>query len=103
MANLGQKDGVYHVRFRLGGKEYKRSLKVRDRHEAATARNLVQVTLHRLRTGQLQIPNLVDVGDFVVSGGTLTTPPVPQEPVLEVAAPLPCPSTRQLAKQYAAS
>jgi hypothetical protein len=73
MANLGKKGDVYCVRFRLGGKEYKKSLKTRDA-SAGAALHLIELTLHRLHTGQLQAPDRVDPGDFVVSGGTLLTP-----------------------------
>jgi hypothetical protein len=30
MASLGIKDGIFHIRFRFGGTEYKKSLKTRD-------------------------------------------------------------------------
>ena len=48
MANLGQKKGVFHVRFRFQGKEYKKSLQMRDKDAAVAARRLVEVTIHRL-------------------------------------------------------
>ncbi len=69
MANLAQKNGIYLVRFRFQNKEFKRSLKIRERTEAEAARRLVEVTIHRLTTGQLSIPPGVDPGDFIVSGG----------------------------------
>lgn len=53
MANLGRKGGIYHVRFRLAGKEFKKSLKTRDRKAAG---HLIKLTLHRLYTGQLNVP-----------------------------------------------
>ena len=34
MANLGQKNDTYLIRFRYQGKEYKRSLKTRDKAAA---------------------------------------------------------------------
>ena len=74
MANLGKKGDVYVVRFRLHGREHKKSLKVRDREAAEAARNLVELTLHRLKTGQVRIPPGVDPADFIVSGGVLTEP-----------------------------
>ena len=63
---------IFVVRFRYLGKEYKKSLKVRDETEAENAKNLVEVTIHRLLTGQTQIPGGIDPGDYIVSGGTLT-------------------------------
>ncbi len=56
MANIGQKGGVFHVRFRLLGREYKKSLKTRDESAARAARHLIELTLHRVHTGQLQLP-----------------------------------------------
>ena len=97
MANLGKKGGLFVVRFRFDGKEFKKSLKIRERDEAEAARSLVELTIHRLRTGQVHVPDGVDVGDFIVSGGTLKAPVEP------VAAPAPPPSTRRLADEYAAS
>ena len=60
MANLGQKGGVFRARFRLGGKEYKKSLKTRDESAAKAALHLIDLTLHRLHTGQLRAPVGVD-------------------------------------------
>jgi integrase len=74
MANLGKKSGIYHIRFRFKGKEFKKSLKVRDRSAAEAAKNLVELTIHRLLIGQIEVPEAVDVGDFILSGGTLLEP-----------------------------
>ena len=94
MANLGHKDGVFHVRFRYRGKEYKKSLKTRDRAAAAAACHLVEVTLHRLLTGQAHVPAGVDPGDFVLSGGTL------QQPVPPPAKAPRRPTTKVLTEEY---
>jgi len=95
MANLSIKGGTYNVRFRYGGKEYKKSLKTKDESAARGALHLIELTLHRLHTGQLYVPERVDSGDFVVSGGTLTAPV--QSPQ---ASP---PSTRELISRYTAA
>jgi hypothetical protein len=100
MANLGQKDGIFHVRFRYAGKEFKKSLKIRDRADAEAARNLIELTIHRLRTGQTKVPEGVDAGDFIASGGTLQAPPIPAEPVLPLVV---LPSTRRLTEEYGES
>lgn len=97
MANLGKKAGIFHIRFRFHGKEYKKSLKTSDEGAAEAARHLVELTLHRLLTGQTRVPEGVDAGDFVVSGGTLLQPVEP--PVPKAALP----STRQLADRYGTS
>src|SRR4051794_38411273 len=97
MANLGKKDGIFHIRFRFRGKEYKKSLKTGDEGAATAARHVIELTLHRLLTGQAIVPENVDAGDFIVSGGTLQRPPAPPAPTVVL------PSTRQLAEQYKAS
>jgi hypothetical protein len=89
MANLGRKGDVFVVRFRYLGKEYKKSLKVRDPKEAEAARRLVEVVIHRLHTGQVRVPDGIDPGDFIVSGGTATRPAVPKarpRPIAQVVA-----------------
>jgi integrase len=93
MANLGRKDGIYHIRFRFRTKEYKKSLKVRDRAEAEAAKRAVELTVHRLLTGQAVVPDGVDPGDFILSGGTLTEPAACRADV---------PSLRDLVSDYLA-
>ena len=70
MAHLGEKDGIYLARFRYGGREYKKSLKTRDEREAKNALRVVETTIHRLTTGTLTVPDGVNVGTFILSGGT---------------------------------
>jgi integrase len=95
MAHLGQKNGVYHLRFRFKGREFKKSVKVRSADEASAALHLVEVTLHRLRTSQLLLPEGVEPGDFIMSGGTLTAPT--QQTVEEV------PTSSELIAEYLTS
>lgn len=97
MANLGQKDGIFHVRFRFHGKEYKKSLKTHDQAAAEAACHVIELTIHRLHTGQTQVPPKVDPGDFIVSGGALLKPIEPPAPRVIL------PSTRQLADEYGKS
>ena len=93
MANLGRKDGIYLIRFRYRGKEYKRSLKTRSKADAEVGKATVEQTIHRLLIGLLQIPPDVDPGDFVVSAGTITAaPPSIEKPYL--------PSTHTLIEEY---
>ena len=70
MANLGKKGDIYLARFRYGGREYKKSPKTRDRVEAENALKVVETTIHRLTTGTLTVPDGVNVGTFILSGGT---------------------------------
>jgi integrase len=80
MANLGRKNGVYLARFRFQGKEYKRSLRTADRKNAEAAMHRVEDALHRLAVRLLAVPDGVDPGDFIVSGGTLQAPaPKPRQ------------------------
>jgi integrase len=89
MANLSKKNGVYLARFRFEGKEYKRSLKTADRKAAEGAMHRVEDALHRLTIRVISVPEGVDPGDFIVSGGTLTTPtptlPAPRVPTVKEA------------------
>ncbi len=96
MANLGQKAGIFHIRFRFRGCEYKKSLKIREQADAEAARNLVELTIHRLETGQISLPPEVDAGDFIVSGGTLKEPlRQPDHPPVVLL-----PTTKELIEQY---
>jgi integrase len=74
MANLSSKNGVFLARFRFRGKEYKRSLKTRNRKSAEAAMHRVEDALHRLAIQLLTIPEGVDAGDFILSGGALSAP-----------------------------
>jgi hypothetical protein len=102
MATLESQRGIYFVRFRFRSSKselnraYKRSLKTRDKKEAEAAQRLVELTIHRLLTGQLERPGGVDPGDFIVSGGTLEQPP-------ELGAPIIYPTTSELIDRYLAA
>ena len=85
---------MYLIRFRYGGKEYKRSLKTRSDSDAATAKNSVELTIHRVLTGLLKVPAGVEAGNFIVSGGSLTEPAAKRE------EPAPLPTTRSLMEAY---
>src|SRR5690242_7937041 len=74
MANLGKKNGVFLARFRYLGKKYKRSLKTSDRKTADAAMNRIKDALHQLAINNKRVPNGVDPGDFIISGGTLEAP-----------------------------
>ena len=96
MATLFRRADSIHIRFRFQGVEFKRTLKTLNQSDADCARAIVEQTIYRIRTGQLQIRTDVDLGDFIVSGGTLL-PPAP------VAADLPVvPSFTELKDDYLA-
>jgi len=94
MANLGTKDGILHVRFRFDGKEYKKSLKTRSESAAQAALHMIELTIHRLLTGQVRAPQGVGLGDFILSGGTMLKPKEAE------AAPQAVPDLRTLAEEY---
>lgn len=73
MANLGQKNGIYFIRFRYQGAEYKRSLKTRDRVDAEAAKRIVEQTIHRLLVGLISVPTNVEIPKYILSGGTYTS------------------------------
>ena len=75
MAHLSKKNGIYVVRFRFEGKEYKRSLKTEQERHAQAALGRVKDALHWLAINHLQVPEGVDTGEFIVSGGTLEKAP----------------------------
>lgn len=75
MAILDQKNGVYLARFRFAGRQFKRSLKTTDRKDAEAALLEVKRAIHRLTIGMVEIPEGVDPGDFILSGGTVIQSP----------------------------
>jgi integrase len=91
MANLGQKGNIYIARFRYRGKEYKKSLKTTRLADARAAMNGIERAIHGLTTGMIQLPAGIDVGDFILSGGTLKEAARPSRR---------CPSLAVLIKEY---
>jgi integrase len=71
MANLGRKGETYVARFRYLGKEYKKSLKTTKLADARAAMHAVERAIHGLVTGLIHVPDGVDTGDFILSGGSL--------------------------------
>ncbi|MCY2987997.1 MAG: site-specific integrase [Planctomycetota bacterium] len=93
MANIGKKGNVFVVRFRFRDREFKRSLKTTDQREAEAARHAAEWTIHRILTGQVEVPPNIDVGDFIVSGGLLRQLP-------DVTRAPPFPTTGELITRY---
>lgn len=79
MANLGAKNCTYLARFRYQGREFKKSLKTTNHDNARAAMHRVEDALHRLAIGLISVPDGVDPGDFIISGGTLR-PAAPEPP-----------------------
>ncbi|WP_152050106.1 tyrosine-type recombinase/integrase, partial [Tautonia marina] len=74
MASLGRKGDLYVARFRHDGKEFKKSLRTTRLADARAAMHGVERILHGLTTGLIRVPDGVDPGDFIVSGGTVEAP-----------------------------
>lgn len=73
--DFDRKSGNYHIRFRYGGKPYKRSLQVVDDREADRVCGVVEETLKDLKRGRLDLPGDADPGAYLISGGKLTGKP----------------------------
>lgn len=71
MANLERdKSGNYLVYFRFAGRQFRRALGTKDQGIAEHGVAKVEETLMRLKRGWLEVPEGVEPGTFVVSGGT---------------------------------
>jgi integrase len=71
--------GNYLVRFRWGGKPFKRSLGTKELEAAQAGIVRVDETLLRLKRGYVSMPPDAEPGLFIVSGGMLTAKPVVSE------------------------
>jgi integrase len=63
--------GRYRIRFRYGGKPYKRSLKTTEKREAENVVGRVEETIRLLERGRIDIPSGADPGVFILSDGKL--------------------------------
>lgn len=70
MASLQFIKKVCHIRFRLAGKPYRRSLGITDEDEAQDRKKQVEITLHRIEVGLIPPPPPgADVPLYVLTGG----------------------------------
>ena len=56
----------YHIRFRYGGKPFKRSLPLEDDREAMRVCGVIEEAIKDLKRGRLDIPPGVDIGSFLL-------------------------------------
>jgi integrase len=63
--------GNYHIRFRFGGKPFKRALRLEDEKEAARVCGVVEEAIKDVKRGRLAIPPGAEVGAFLLSGGKI--------------------------------
>jgi integrase len=78
--------GIYRIRFRFGSppdNKFQRSLDTRDDKTATSIRAGVEEAIRLLEQGRLHIPDGVEAGDFIISGGRL------KAPVRPIALPTP--------------
>jgi integrase len=82
--SLDAKSGYYRIVFWFGGRQYRRSLRVRDEGRAEAMRGRVEDTLSLIQTGRLSIPTDADPGTFIISDGKLDQKPAvtstPEQP-----------------------
>lgn len=61
----------YRIRFRYGGKPFKRSLKTSEEREALSILGRVEETIRLMERGRLDLPPDADPGVFILSDGKL--------------------------------
>ncbi|MEQ8784648.1 MAG: tyrosine-type recombinase/integrase [Pirellulaceae bacterium] len=74
MATLRQRNDTFHVLFRYDGQQFQRSLNTRNEDDARFVLHGVERILYQLRTGQVEVPMDVDLGEYILSGGARRTP-----------------------------
>lgn len=72
MASLMQYPDSYHVCFRVGKTQFRRSLDTLDAKDAKSKLGRIEATLHDIKVGKLPLPDGCDVGLFVLSDGKLS-------------------------------
>ena len=73
MASLDKDEatGRFRIRFRYGGQEFKRSLKVKESREAEGIRGRVEETILLLERGRLTMPEDAEPATFILSDGKM--------------------------------
>ncbi|NQT38036.1 MAG: hypothetical protein HQ581_11130 [Planctomycetes bacterium] len=66
--------GQFHIRFRIGSRKFRRSLKTKSESEAETRRVRLEETLRLVESGRLTVPANVDVATYLLSDGQLEQP-----------------------------
>lgn len=67
--------GVYRVRFRFGGREFKRSLKTTSERAALARVARIEETVALVEQGRIELPTNADIGTFFLSDGKLAGKP----------------------------
>ncbi len=66
--------GQFHVRFRIGSRKFKRSLKTKNESEAKTRRVRLEETVRLVESGRLTVPANVDLPTYLLSDGQFEQP-----------------------------
>ena len=84
MASIHKNGKNWHVFFRLGGEQFKPSLKTTSQRTAENLRGVVEETVRQLEMGRLSLPpgaSRPDIIRFVISGGKQTQRPKVSEKI----------------------
>jgi integrase len=69
MAWLVQRGNMYHVAFRIGNSEFRKSLRTRNRRTAESAMHRVEDNLRDLELGRIEVPEGADIATYLLSNG----------------------------------
>lgn len=69
MPSLEQRNQTYHVNFRLNGRRFRRSLRTTDARIAKVTMARLEDNLRRVELGTLEVPEEIDVAEFLLSDG----------------------------------
>ena len=66
--------GNYHVKFRFGGRQFRRSLRTKMKRKAEAAASHVEENIRLILEGRMNLPSGADVPTFLLSDGKLAEP-----------------------------
>lgn len=66
--------GNYHIKFRFGGRQFRRSLRTKMRRKAEAAASHVEENIRLILEGRMNLPSGADVPTFLLSDGKLAEP-----------------------------
>jgi integrase len=69
MPSLEQRNGTYHINFRLNGRRFRRSLRTANERSAQASMARLEDNLRRVELGTLELPDDVDIATFLLSDG----------------------------------
>lgn len=78
VASIHKNGRYWHIFFRLGGQQFKPSLKTTNQREAENQRGVVEDTIRQLEMGRLSLPpdaSRSEIIRFLLSGGRQSQPP----------------------------